>query len=325
MEELISIIIPVYKVEKYLNKCVQSVVSQTYRKLEIILVDDGSPDRCGEMCDAWAEKDKRIRVIHKENGGLSSARNAGIDASTGEYLMFIDSDDYIAPEMAEKLLLAKNKYGADIVSCSIARVDEQGSILSEFKIIETMLTGEDCLRNCVVEKELATYSVNKVYSRFLFETLRFPEKKLYEDKFLLQHIYTKCKRVYHIPDILYFYLKRNDSISRSGSSVLKLHWTEALLDCMNLCVALEKHEYAGQGMFCFGLLLSELSNSEELIRDNRESLNNLHQGFKELFYLRRYCSAKEKIHLWLIFISPKLHCFLVKLAHHHPTHTENHP
>ena len=101
--ELISIIVPVYKVEKYLDKCVESIVEQTYKNLEIILVDDGSPDNCSAMCDEWAQKDSRIKVIHKENGGLSSARNAGLDACTGEYIYFLDSDDYIADNCIETL------------------------------------------------------------------------------------------------------------------------------------------------------------------------------------------------------------------------------
>ena len=102
--DLISVIVPVYKVEPYLDKCVRSIVDQTYQNLEIILVDDGSPDRCGEICDAWAAKDSRIRVIHKENGGLSDARNAGMAVATGKYMGFVDSDDYIAPDMYRLLL-----------------------------------------------------------------------------------------------------------------------------------------------------------------------------------------------------------------------------
>ena len=101
--DLISIVIPVYKAEQYLDQCISSVVNQSYRNLEIILVDDGSPDQCGKLCDEWAEKDKRIRVIHKENGGLSDARNAGLDIASGEYIGFVDSDDFVHPEMYQRL------------------------------------------------------------------------------------------------------------------------------------------------------------------------------------------------------------------------------
>lgn len=112
--ELISIIVPVYKVEKYLDKCVESIVEQTYKNLEIILVDDGSPDNCPAMCDEWAKKDSRIKVIHKKNGGLSSARNAGLDGCTGDYIYFLDSDDYIADNCIEMLFNAIVSDGSDM-------------------------------------------------------------------------------------------------------------------------------------------------------------------------------------------------------------------
>ena len=118
-ESLISIIVPVYKVENYLERCLISIIRQSYQNLEIILVDDGSPDDCPLLCDAWAEKDKRIRVIHKANGGLSDARNVGIDASHGDYLMFVDSDDYISLEMCQKLMNTAIIEDADIVSCNL--------------------------------------------------------------------------------------------------------------------------------------------------------------------------------------------------------------
>ena len=123
----ISVIVPVYKVEAYLDKCVRSIMDQTYRNLEIILVDDGSPDDCPAMCDAWAEKDSRIRVIHKENGGLSDARNAGMAVATGEYIGFIDSDDYIAPDMYRLLLERMTADGSDIAACGVEMVFEDGT------------------------------------------------------------------------------------------------------------------------------------------------------------------------------------------------------
>lgn len=115
---VISVIVPVYKVEKFLDRCINSIIQQTFTNLEIILVDDGSPDRSGEICDEWKMKDKRIRVIHKENGGLSDARNKGLDVATGDYVAFIDSDDWIDPDMFQLLYDATQKYQADIAECS---------------------------------------------------------------------------------------------------------------------------------------------------------------------------------------------------------------
>ena len=123
---LISVIVPVYKVEAYLDKCISSIVGQTYRNLEIILVDDGSPDNCGAICDAWAEQDSRIKVIHKENGGLSDARNAGMSAATGELLGFVDSDDHISPEMYQLLYERMIADNSDISACGVEMVFENG-------------------------------------------------------------------------------------------------------------------------------------------------------------------------------------------------------
>ncbi|MBR1540013.1 MAG: glycosyltransferase [Clostridia bacterium] len=127
-EELISIIVPVYKVEKYLDKCINSIVSQTYKNLEVILVDDGSPDSCGKMCDEWTQKDTRIKVIHKENGGLSDARNFGLDCAKGKYIQFVDSDDYIEKDMIEFLYKNLKENNADISICSNYMVDEENVI-----------------------------------------------------------------------------------------------------------------------------------------------------------------------------------------------------
>ena len=122
----ISVIVPVYKVEKFLDRCVESIVGQTYENLEIILVDDGSPDNCPSMCDKWAEKDSRIKVIHKENGGVSSARNAALDAATGDFIGFVDSDDWIEPDMYESLMMRIDETGKDIAVCSYYSIEVSG-------------------------------------------------------------------------------------------------------------------------------------------------------------------------------------------------------
>lgn len=122
MQDLISVIVPVYKVEKYLKRCVDSILAQTYPCLEVILVDDGSPDGCPAICDEYAREDRRVRVIHKENGGLSDARNAGIDAAKGKFLGFVDSDDYVHPRFYELLLQALKEEGADIAGCDVKKV-----------------------------------------------------------------------------------------------------------------------------------------------------------------------------------------------------------
>lgn len=127
-EEKLSVIVPIYRVEKYLNSCIESIVNQTYKNLEIILVDDGSPDSCSDICDVWAERDKRIVVIHKKNGGASSARNAGLDTASGDYIAFVDGDDYLDADMYEIILSQINEYNADMASCGIVRENADGSV-----------------------------------------------------------------------------------------------------------------------------------------------------------------------------------------------------
>ena len=128
MEELISIIVPIYKTEKYLDRCIKSIINQTYKNLEVILVDDGSPDRCGVICDKWAQKDKRIKVIHKENGGVSDSRNAGLDIANGEYIGFVDSDDYIHKDFIKILYNLCKENNSDISVCETFKTDKDEDI-----------------------------------------------------------------------------------------------------------------------------------------------------------------------------------------------------
>ena len=140
MEDLISVVVPIYNVENYIKKCVDSILSQTYKNLEIILVDDGSPDRCGEICDKWTKKDNRIKVIHKENGGLSDARNSGIEIAKGDYLSFIDSDDYVNKDFIKILynLLIEDKNLRKKLSCNLKKENEASSILEIKKLYEVI-------------------------------------------------------------------------------------------------------------------------------------------------------------------------------------------
>ena len=174
---MISVIIPVYKVEKYLDKCIESVVGQTYSDLEIILVDDGSPDGCPAMCDAWAEKDGRIKVIHKPNGGLSSARNAGLVKASGEYVFFLDSDDTISANCIELLADAVRHDNSDICIANVARIDENGKPIKALLFDSDMLLSKDDVFEDIAKKGLFAYviSCGRLYRRNLFDGISFPE------------------------------------------------------------------------------------------------------------------------------------------------------
>lgn len=229
----ISVIVPVYNVEKYLSKCVDSIIKQTYRNLEIILIDDGSPDNCGAICDEYAEKDNRIKVIHKPNGGLSDARNAGLDIATGEYIAFVDSDDYIAENMIEKLYERLIKDGSDMALCGFEYVNESYGSAEDNK---TDIT------NCIVDEKgffnemygcnqvYCVVAWNKLYKKALFENERYDYAKCHEDQFIIHRLVMKCNKISFLEDKLYFYLRRRDSIMGEDYSINRLDVVEAYIN-----------------------------------------------------------------------------------------------
>lgn len=213
---LISVIVPVYKVQPYLRKCVNSILNQTYPNLEIILVDDGSPDNCGAICDEYAEKDARIKVIHKENGGLSSARNAGLDIASGEYITFVDSDDWIDPKMYEDMLASAECENSDIVVCGIKYCDENNNIVCDWQKIsqDQTLSRDELLQNFFPShfNNIRSAAWNKIYKREIFDNLRFPIGVIYEDTHILLDILAQASRVTLLKNYYYNYLA-----TRTGS------------------------------------------------------------------------------------------------------------
>ena len=234
--ETISVIIPVYNSAKYLDRCIQSVVDQTYKNLEIILINDGSIDCSGEICDEWRKKDNRIKVIHKPNGGASDARNVGIDAATGAYIGFVDSDDFINPEMYQKLYNTKKRFKVAMATCGYLRISEAVGFCFESK-----KPHEDGL---ISKKEALLYLCrevpfmvmwNKLYDRELFCNLRFPKGKIGEDIFILPYIYDKCKNSVCISECLYYYVMTPNSITRSAKTVAYMDCVEAYYKMLLLC------------------------------------------------------------------------------------------
>jgi glycosyltransferase involved in cell wall biosynthesis len=209
--DLISVIVPVYKVEPYLRQCVDSILAQTYTNLEVILVDDGSPDNCGMICDEYAAKDPRVKVIHKENGGVSCARNGGIDVASGEFICFVDSDDVISPYFVEYLKRAQESCDADISYCGHRRFYEESLPLPHteegpFEHQELLvLSGPEALAN----QFAIWYTPNvwdKLIRRSLFENLRFPKAKRAEDLWMSYHLLAKAPKIAGIKKCeLYYY------------------------------------------------------------------------------------------------------------------------
>lgn len=232
----VSIIIPVYKVERYLDACVESVVNQSYTDLEILLVDDGSPDRCPELCDAWAARDARVRVIHRENGGLSAARNSGIDEATGDFLMFVDSDDLLEPDAVRRAVDAQRQHNADLVIFNLTYVDAENRPLAkpDFTAFADEVLDEDGVwqRYFSLEETRIYYVVawNKLYRRSLFQTLRYAPGKRYEDQFLMPQLLAQCKTIACLAAPGYRYVQRGGSIMAQGSSRNYLDRPEFLLE-----------------------------------------------------------------------------------------------
>ena len=226
--ERISVIVPIYKVEAYLDKCVQSIVDQTYTNLEIILVDDGSPDRCGQMCDAWAAEDSRIRVVHKENGGLSDARNAGLAVATGQLISFIDSDDWIDPEFLQTLYDALRQNDAQIAECGIRLVDEEGCVLSQRGPGNSETVGKiEALRRLVLEAGVFQTVWNKLYRRDAIGDILFEKGKYNEDDFWTYQIFDRMERLTLVDKPMLNYLQRGGSIMGQGYSLKRLDGLEA--------------------------------------------------------------------------------------------------
>ncbi len=219
--DLISVIIPVYKVEKYLDKCVQSVVEQTYKNLEIILVDDGSPDGCPAMCDEWAKKDSRIKVIHKENGGPSDARNVALDIAKGDYIMFLDSDDYVDLKVCEVLLGLSKEHEADVAICNFYQVfenepfEEKPNKREILKVYERESRFEPLKYFCIQ----TIVAWGKLYKKNIFKNIRYPKGKLNEDEYVVHKYLYEAKKIVYTSQKLWYYLKREGSIMSRLSKV----------------------------------------------------------------------------------------------------------
>ena len=301
-EPKISVIIPVYAVEQYLDRCVQSVVSQSYKNLEIILVDDGSPDNCPALCDEWAKKDERIKVVHKPNGGLSDARNVGIETSTGEYIAFLDSDDCVHKEMYECLLNVVTVTDSDMVVCKLEKFSDveptQEPVLNkEIKVKELDKNGflTELLSPSNVHLVVA---VSKLYNRKIFNSLRFDLGKIHEDEFLAHKLLDSVEKVAVIDEKLYFYYVREGSITTSSFSKKRLHAIEAMEDRVEyvnekfpqfVWDAIDQYLNTCMGLYC----KAKMQNAEQ------EILDTICEKFMEMYNTQSEHSLKAKLFRYL--------------------------
>lgn len=307
-EVLISVVVPVYNVEHYLKKCVDSICHQTYRNLEIILVDDGSTDRSGSLCDEFATSDSRIRVIHKSNGGLSDARNAGMELASGEWWMFVDSDDYIATDTAETLLLAAVENHCKIAVCNMMRIYEDGKQEPFYCPVTepTIWAGEQRFET------LRQPSVcNKLFRADLFKELRFPKRKFYEDTFVYHVLAHRASRIALTGLSGYYYLSRRESIL--GQSQFTDRYFDYIEAIHERAMFLFNHGVSRYGEEACLSLYAAIVNSTKNIRKTPQNAEHFQRMWEwyELAYRNLMSSPdtsiKQKLRLFFLKYAPKIH------------------
>lgn len=316
-QPLISVIVPVYNVERLLDRCVHSITEQTYRHLEIILVDDGSTDSCPQMCDEWARRDDRIRVIHKPNGGLSDARNAGLNAMHGNFVAFVDSDDYAEPDYVERLYAGIAD--ADMSVCSIICEDSDGKVRQgdePFAEKQAAVSSEEYLHRTLLDWRLVV-AWNKLYAASIWNQLRFPVGRIHEDEYVLHQVVDQCKNINVLPDGLYHYVSTDSSITHSGFSIRNLDRLEALVQRLKYCVGKNYRQCAA---LTFDKFIEDLDFASGLDWSDRA----IHARLGEIFaQLRRVplsagavLSAKRRIQFFGLWFAPFLTEWVLKKAKH---------
>ena len=311
----ISVIVPVYNIEKYLERCVQSICNQTYQKLEIILVDDGSTDGSGALCDQLAQKDERIKVFHKENGGSSSARNLGLQNATGEYIGFIDSDDYIEPTMYEKLLSAILKFQVPMAQISRDEIDEDGNRRPDVCVPPAeiwLITNHDMMEQLLMHKGDCSFCTRLTH-KSLFENRQFPENKLNEDFYLLSDMLTEVEKFAILPWQEYHVFYRIGSNTRKEDKNDFSRVFMDIVDNADWVLEMVKEKYPDLLTAAYRFLLFQRLDYmlhipiPQMTEDNT-FYKNVCQYLKENRYLIRhnpYLTEKNKLYLLLFSYAPK--------------------
>lgn len=312
VKPVVSVIIPVYHVEAYLGRCVDSVLAQSLRNIEIILVDDGSTDGCPAICDEYARRDNRVTVIHQKNTGLGGARNAGLDAVRGEHIAFVDADDFIDPAMFEQMLVSLHKENADLCICGFKKVTEDSLRAAEKSAVSfQIVTGMQALEKLYTgDYVYYTIACNKLFKRTLFDTIRFPEGKLFEDGYAAFRYYYASSRVVCLPDCFYFYFLRGNSITTAALTVKNLDGIDADRDSLEFLkekgltdlVVKAQTKYAGA-------IINNLKRFDLKEKDIRLKFTAVNRDFRRLYpgiVKNTALTKKEKLLITLFGISPRL-------------------
>ena len=296
---LISVIVPVYNVEKYLDKCIKSIINQTYRRLEILLVDDGSTDTSGEICDVYALKDSRIRVIHKENGGLSDARNIAIDIMTGEYVVYIDSDDYIESGYISYLYGLIIENCADISICNFKYINEAGKLINKPENTGQIskYSAKEALFLMLDGRVINTSASMKLYKSTLFEDVRYPKGKLYEDIATTYKTFLKAQTIVYGDKALYIYLCRYGSITKQKFTKKRL---DAIYNMEIMCNDIMK-TYSDLSDKCQARLFLQYVSFFSALKDSEPNRMLELELFKKIRDLRGCSSFTRKQKVYAFF------------------------
>ena len=317
---LISIIAPVYKVEPYIRRCVESIIGQTYRKIEVLLVDDGSPDHCGAICDEYARRDERITVIHQENKGLSAARNAALDMAKGDYLMFVDSDDWVEPDFCAVALRLAQENQAQVVSFGYNEVffRKDGKMTGKKQEKTPSQTGfmeaNEAVRHLILRDDVIYNFVwNKLFRRSLWGDTRFPEGRVFEDQAVTYLMMIKAGKVYVSDAVLYNYTQRPDSIMSTMSVCPKTIadcftlWKERLPVIRQYCPENERFQLmamANQAVSGYMYIHPEseygnvLEEMKDFLSSNRERVLRFEGNKTMMLKIRFYYYCRPLLFLW---------------------------
>lgn len=317
MDYVISVIVPIYNVEPYLKRCVDSIRQQSYRNLEIILVNDGTKDRCGIICDEYEKQDDRIKVIHKENGGLSDARNAGIDIATGDFIVFIDSDDFIHHRMCERLLKKLLEANADVAICNIKYTYEgkeaESDVNGEIVEVDGLVLDRMGAQYMYFDKQnsvISTVAWNKLYKRSAFDQIRYPKGKIHEDEFTTFKILYHSEKIIYLDEQLYFYFQKNDSIMAQFNEK-RFHLFEAYRHRMQFYSDHHEYELFKKMLILYMRMsaqymkwsMDKQSDHQPLIKSNMYKLADIYTKNKKKIRL----TMSEKLEYRIFFLSEKLY------------------
>ena len=316
-KDLISVIVPIYNVEKYLPKCVDSILNQTYKNLEIILVDDGSPDNSGKICDEYAKRDNRIKVIHKKNGGVSSARNIGLENITGEYIGFVDPDDYINKNMYEDMLYVIKNNNVDIVICNMIKVYDETKKINSLNTSKELLfvsSGNEKFNNLYNENSMLNSVVwNKLYKKRIFEKLTFPDGKIHEDEYIMHYLLDRANAIAYIKGAYYYYVQHNNSIM-STYSIKRLDSVYALENRMNFFKEYNMKSCEIKTMYslCMNCIYNYINLNSKLYLEEKIKLKTRINEYYRILKKSKYLTFYEKLKLFFYRIFPKLYTKIVQ-------------